>query len=530
MKIPRLTSASPWATTAAFSGWTLTHAMGAMGPCNRCKKNMVQLPDGPRVRTGGGGEHLYFTVPPGVTVRSRVRLRQGIDVRGKGSYVVGVGSIHASGKTYVWQKGKTPSQLPVPPCPAWLLNLISQQRPPKRKAQGFIPEGERNSTLTSLGGSMRKRDASNEAIEAALLEENRVRCEPPLPVSEVQTIAASVSKYPPDRPAPAQAEDESSTPINLPFRTGAEIERETPAQVDWIARPWIAAGASTELDGKIKAAGKTTFALHLVHAVVGGVPFMGQPTRKTPVVYLTEQNPTSLRQAMKRGGLLGREDFVVLYFKDIGGFQWSSVAQAAVQECKRCKAKLLVVDTLTQFAGIEGDSENNTGDALAAMRPLQQAAADGIGVLVIRHERKSGGTVGDSGRGSSAFGGAVDSVLSLRRPEGHHKRNVRLLQALSRFDETPTDVLIELTDEGYRSLGEPGEVATEQEKLKVLDAIPSGKKEALDIEALCDATDLSRAQLQRRLDELLKDGKTFKTGRGRKGDAFRYFLDRPVAD
>ena len=30
------------------------------------------LPDCPRVRTGGGGEHLYFTVPPGVTVRSRV--------------------------------------------------------------------------------------------------------------------------------------------------------------------------------------------------------------------------------------------------------------------------------------------------------------------------------------------------------------------------------------------------------------------------------------------------------------------------
>ena len=503
---------------------------GGDGSLQQMQEEYGALPDGPRVRTGGGGEHLYFRVPPGVTVRSRVALRPGIDVRGKGSYAVGVGSVHVSGKKYLWEKGKTPSQLPVPVCPDWLLDLISEQRPPKPKAKSCIPEGQRNSQLTSLAGTMRRREASAEAIEAALLAENLERCQPPLDESEVLTIAASVSQYPPDRTAPAQTEDENSTPINLPFRTGDEIERETPPEVDWVARPWVAAGASTELDGKVKLAGKTTFALHMVRAVVGGIPFMGQPTRKTAVVCLTEQNPTSYRQAMKRAGLLGREDFVVLYFKDIGSFQWSSVAHAAIQECKRRKAKLLVIDTLTQFAGIEGDSENNTGDALAAMRPLQQAAADGIGVLVIRHERKSGGTVGDSGRGSSAFGGAVDSVLSLRRPEGHHKRNVRLLQALSRFDETPTDVLIELTDEGYRSLGEPGDVATEQEKLKVLDAIPSGKKEALDIEALCDATDLSRAQLQRRLDELLKDGKIFKTGRGRKGDAFRYFLDRPVAD
>jgi hypothetical protein len=185
----------------------------------------------------------------------------------------------------------------------------------------------------------------------------------------------------------------------------------------------------------------------------------------------------------------------------------------------------VVVDTLTQFAGIEGDSENNTGDALAATRPLQQAAAEGISVLDSRHERKSGGTVGDSGRGSSAYGGAADIILSLRRPEGKHKRNVRLLQALSRFDETPTDLLIELTEAGYRSLGEPGDVAIEQEQTNIMAALPNEKTKALDIEALCAATDMSRAQLQRRLDELANGGKIHKIGRGRKADPYRYFVD-----
>ena len=113
----------------------------------------------------------------------------------------------------------------------------------------------------------------------------------------------------------------------------------------------------------------------------------------------------------------------------------------------------------------------------------------------------------------------------MRRPEGNHKRNVRLLHAVSRFDETPEQQLIELTDEGFRSLGEPGDVAIEQEGLKITAALRNGKRNALDIEALCDATEMSRAQLQRRLDELLNDGKIRKTGRGRKGDAFRYFVD-----
>jgi Bifunctional DNA primase/polymerase, N-terminal/AAA domain/Primase C terminal 1 (PriCT-1) len=450
---------------------------GGDGSLQQMQEEYGALPDGPRVRTGGGGEHLYFTVPPGVPVRTRVALRPGIDVRGKGSYAVGVGSVHASGRKYLWQHGKTPSQLPVPVCPDWLLELISEQRPPKPKAKNCIPEGQRNSQLTSLAGTMRRREASAEAIEAALLAENLERCQPPLDESEVLTIAASVSRYSPESAESPLVEDENSTPINLPFRTAAEIEVETPAEVDWVARPWVAAGASTELDGKVKLAGKTTFTLHLVHAVVNGVPFMGQSTRKTAVVYLTEQNATSFREATKSAGLLGREDFVVLYFKDIGSFQWTSVARAAVEECKRRDAKLLVVDTLTQFAGIAGDGENNAGDALAAMRPLQQAAAEGISVLITRHERKSGGTVGDSGRGSSAYGGAVDIVLSLRRPEGNQKRNVRLLQALSRFDETPAEQLIELTDDGYRSLGEPGDVAIETERLNIIAALPNEKKE-----------------------------------------------------
>jgi hypothetical protein len=47
--------------------------------------------------TGGGGRHLYFAHPGGLT-RNRAGLAQGIDLRGDGGYVVAPPSIHPSGQ------------------------------------------------------------------------------------------------------------------------------------------------------------------------------------------------------------------------------------------------------------------------------------------------------------------------------------------------------------------------------------------------------------------------------------------------
>jgi hypothetical protein len=60
-----------------------------------------------------------------------------------------------------------------------------------------IPEGCRDSTLTSLAGSMRRRGFGENAIRAALLVENAERCRPPLPERDVAKIARSVARYRP---------------------------------------------------------------------------------------------------------------------------------------------------------------------------------------------------------------------------------------------------------------------------------------------------------------------------------------------
>ena len=62
---------------------------------------------------------------------------------------------------------------------------------------GKIPEGERNNTLASLAGSLRRRGLSEEVIERTLLEVNRAQCDPPLGEDEVKRIARSVARYEP---------------------------------------------------------------------------------------------------------------------------------------------------------------------------------------------------------------------------------------------------------------------------------------------------------------------------------------------
>jgi hypothetical protein len=57
------------------------------------------MPVGPRVRTGGGGWHVWFQ-PTGYG--NRVRLLPGLDWRGVGGYVLAPPSRHASGADYTW--------------------------------------------------------------------------------------------------------------------------------------------------------------------------------------------------------------------------------------------------------------------------------------------------------------------------------------------------------------------------------------------------------------------------------------------
>ncbi len=300
------------------------------------------------------------------------------------------------------------------------------------------------------------------------------------------------------------------------FRSAREICASVGDEVKFAA-PYLAFGAITELDGKPKAAGKTTFVLAMVGAILEGEPFLGHPTVRGPVVMLTEQPPASLRASLVRSGLADRDEFLLLSWAEAAGTPWSEIVARTAEACRAISARVLVVDTLPQFAGLRGDAENNAGDALEAIGPLQLLCAEGFAILVTRHDRKAGGEVGESARGSGAFTGAVDIVLALGREPQAARPTLRHLGCLSRFDETDPDLVIDLVDGRYQLIGTSAEALALVQREKVLGALGD---EGVRVEEIAESIAEPASAVRALLNGLFGENVISRSGAGRKGDPY----------
>lgn len=161
-------------------------------------QSLLSAEDALRVLTASGGFHGY-TRSPGFKLPRKIPGLPGIDVQSDGQYVVAPPSRRAEGD-YSWM-GKSILELDPPPIPEALLERLMQKPTPSPRdaaeVAGKIKEGGRNTQLTSLAGTLRRRGLDGDAIEAALQGINQMQCNPPLPEDEVARIARSIANYAP---------------------------------------------------------------------------------------------------------------------------------------------------------------------------------------------------------------------------------------------------------------------------------------------------------------------------------------------
>lgn len=154
----------------------------------------------PHVRTPRGGGHYYFKYP-GHPVKTKAGILPKVDIRADGGFanVIGVNPV-TGGEYHIEIMPTLETIYSWDQMPKAILDAMdsSKSEPAKEAEPGaLIPEGERNATLTSLAGSMRRRGMTSDEIYVALIEINRKRCQPPLEEKDVRGIARSVAQYEP---------------------------------------------------------------------------------------------------------------------------------------------------------------------------------------------------------------------------------------------------------------------------------------------------------------------------------------------
>jgi putative DNA primase/helicase len=140
-----------------------------------------------RQRTGSGGLHLIYTVPPDVKIKSRDAVLPGIDIKGDGGYVIVEPSRHIAGSFYRWENVACPIVTTTGPLLTWLLTARGG-RHRQSGAGGETPSdyafddgaaaGQRDAFFNDLAFRLRKSGASYERALQRVRDEWE-RCEQP---------------------------------------------------------------------------------------------------------------------------------------------------------------------------------------------------------------------------------------------------------------------------------------------------------------------------------------------------------------
>lgn len=319
------------------------------------------------------------------------------------------------------------------------------------------------------------------------------------PVSEAENTIHAYKTDPPH--------ESNFRPIAVPV-----LLAEPPEEVDWIMDEYLPREGLVLLAGKPKE-GKTTLAYELAIKVALGLPFLGRNTQQSAVLILAlEEHAREVRMRLRN---LGATELATV-FVHVGPLEpTATVMNAIMTFAQDHDVKLILMDTLSAFWRIE--NENDAAEMTKVAKPLLQLAREsGACVLLIHHARKSEGQYGDEIRGSGALFAAVDVALIMKR---HEVQTQRLLQAQSRYPETPSELVIELREHGYEALGDPAKVGKDTRLAKLIACLTDQPEEA---DVLAKRAGLSRREGYRLLRLLVKDEMAQQDGKGVKGDPFRF--------
>lgn len=330
---------------------------------------------------------------------------------------------------------------------------------------------------------------------------------------------------------PQPEKEEKSGPR---FVTAEEFEQLTPERIDYLIWGYVARGMITQLAAGIKV-GKTVFIMDAIRALLTEGDFLGHMTQRCPVLYMTEEGRASFRRNLEKSHLLGRPDLHILLRQETHGMKWSEVGPIVLDYIVKYQIGLVVTDTVSDWVDLAGDGEKDESAARRSVSVMRRWCNEaGCGVVALQHERKGGGSIGESARGSTAFGGAMDILVTLQEHAKIADRDKnptqRILSARGRCD-VPEPVVVDFDkqDHGYSLVGGLRLVNAITDDEKILANLPSVCCDYATRRYLSNATGMTDTTLRRHLERLERAGNIASTRSPRKdgkGDRTLYWSIR----
>lgn len=153
------------------------------------------------VSTPSGGWHYYCQYPNNVeSLKSRVNVLPGIDIRADGGYVLAPGS-EINGNKYHFRSSE--KDKPVSEMPEMMLDIITKTPKGGSLSTGTtVKQGSRNNHIFKVASRLRGDDVPLDLARSKILLEAKM-CEPPLPESEaLRCLDSAYDRYQPNAKNP----------------------------------------------------------------------------------------------------------------------------------------------------------------------------------------------------------------------------------------------------------------------------------------------------------------------------------------
>jgi hypothetical protein len=309
----------------------------------------------------------------------------------------------------------------------------------------------------------------------------------------------------------------------------ADLKPSSEAPRDWLWQGYLLPGAVTLLTSLWKSGKSTLLSVLLSRLKTGGI-LAGLPVRGGRAVVVSEEPREVWWDRGLKLDLAGHVHWFCRPFKGKPtAEQWLDLLEQIAYMHDRQPVDLLAIDSLANLAPMR--TENDSAEMLKAVVPLQDLTTRGMSVLLSHHPRKGRLLPGQAARGSGALSGFADVIVEMGAVSRRNpKDRRRWLRTYSRFAATPPSWVVEWTADGrdYLGLGPSAEPDFERgwPVLRALLENANGPLTRLDIVRHWpdSAAAPAKKTLWRWLDQLVRDGRVLRNGRGSKSEPYKYQL------